>query len=82
MEVSKDNLVAAYEMSAPINSYSEPATPASSSRQASVASLRAADPQEGVTVQELPPVDRGVRAWTFCFAGFILEMFVWGFSFR
>ncbi|RPD73239.1 MFS general substrate transporter [Lentinus tigrinus ALCF2SS1-7] len=37
---------------------------------------------EGViNVQELPPVDRGIRAWTFCAAGFVLEMMVWGFGF-
>ncbi|KAI0672646.1 MFS general substrate transporter [Trametes maxima] len=39
------------------------------------------DPQEGATIQELAPVDRGIKAWTFCFAGFILDITVWGFSF-
>lgn len=39
-------------------------------------------PHEGVTVQELAPVDRGVQAWTFCVAAFVLETLVWGFSYR
>ena len=52
------------------------------SARSSMAALRVADPQQGVTVQELPPVDRGIRAWTFCAAAFVLEMMVWGFGFR
>ena len=36
----------------------------------------------GVTVQELAPVDRGMRAWTFCFCSFVLETMIWGFCFR
>ena len=35
-----------------------------------------------VNAQELPPADRGIRAWTFCAAGFVLEMMTWGFGFR
>ncbi|KDQ61479.1 hypothetical protein JAAARDRAFT_54845 [Jaapia argillacea MUCL 33604] len=35
----------------------------------------------GVHVQELPPIDRGTKAWTFCFCSFILETMVWGFGF-
>nr|VWP01489.1 Cytochrome P450 monooxygenase CYP52X1 [Ganoderma boninense] len=35
----------------------------------------------GVSVQELAPVDRGVRAWTFCFCSFVLETMIWGFCF-
>ena len=42
----------------------------------------AVEPQEGVNIQELPPVDRGRRAWMFCISGFILEMMVWGFASR
>ena len=53
-----------------------------SSKSGSMAALRAVDPQEGVAVQELPPVDGGLRAWTFCAAGFVLEMMVWGFAYR
>ncbi|KAK7686226.1 hypothetical protein QCA50_010446 [Cerrena zonata] len=34
-----------------------------------------------VNVQELPPVDAGRGAWTFCLAGLVLETLVWGFSF-
>ncbi|GEM11869.1 MFS monocarboxylate transporter [Rhodotorula toruloides] len=30
---------------------------------------------------ELPPVDRGRGAWSFVFAAFILETFIWGFSY-
>ncbi|EPQ56309.1 MFS general substrate transporter [Gloeophyllum trabeum ATCC 11539] len=30
---------------------------------------------------ELPPVDGGWRAWTFCFAAFWLETMVWGFGY-
>ena len=61
---------------------SQTATPMTLSTQSSMAALRVADPDQGVTVQELPPVDRGIRAWTFCAAGFVLEMMVWGFGFR
>lgn len=57
-------------------------TPRTLSAQSSMVALRAGDPKEGVNVQELAPVDRGVQAWTFCFAGFVLEMMVWGFGFR
>ena len=35
-----------------------------------------------VNVQELPPVDIGWRAWTFCFSGCMLETLVWGFGLR
>ena len=37
---------------------------------------------EGVTVQELAPMDHGVRAWTFCCCAFVLETMIWGFCFR
>ena len=57
-------------------------TPTTLSAKSSMAVLRVEEPQEGVNVQELPPVDRGLRAWTFCAAGFVLEMMVWGFGFR
>ncbi|KAI0659207.1 MFS general substrate transporter [Cubamyces menziesii] len=43
--------------------------------------LRHAEPQEGTAIQELAPLDRGVRAWTFCACGFVVEMMVWGFLF-
>ncbi|KAI0770597.1 MFS general substrate transporter [Fomes fomentarius] len=56
-------------------------TPATLSARSSMAALRVTDPQDGTNVQELPPVDRGVRAWMFCASGFVLEMMVWGFSF-
>ncbi|CAE6417854.1 unnamed protein product [Rhizoctonia solani] len=29
----------------------------------------------------LPPVDKGFAAWSFVFAGFMLEALVWGFGF-
>ncbi|EIW61883.1 MFS general substrate transporter [Trametes versicolor FP-101664 SS1] len=50
------------------------------SAQSSQAALRAAL-DDGVTVQELAPMDRGIRAWTFCFSAFVLEMMIWGFCF-
>ncbi|KAI0718179.1 MFS general substrate transporter [Cerioporus squamosus] len=53
--------------------------PRTVSTQSSMVALH--DPQEGADVQELPPVDRGLRAWTFCAAGFVVEMMVWGFGF-
>ncbi|CAE6488209.1 unnamed protein product [Rhizoctonia solani] len=37
-----------------------------------------ASSQEGLS---LPPVDRGFAAWSFVFAGFMLEALVWGFGF-
>ena len=71
-----------YEMSA-LGGPSQPETPALSA-QSSMAALRAVDPhgQEGVSIQELPPVDRGLGAWAFCASGCVLEMMVWGFGFR
>ncbi|KAI0676946.1 MFS general substrate transporter [Trametes maxima] len=50
------------------------------SAQSSHAALQAAL-SDGVTVQELAPMDRGVRAWSFCFSAFLLEMMIWGFCF-
>ena len=36
----------------------------------------------GINVQqELPPVDGGRKAWSFCVAAFVLEALVWGFGF-
>ncbi|KAI0373779.1 MFS general substrate transporter [Pilatotrama ljubarskyi] len=71
-----------YEMSV-FRGDSGQATPATLSGRSSRAALRlhGQDPQEGATVQELPPVDRGLKAWTFCVCGFVLEMMIWGFSF-
>ena len=40
------------------------------------------DSETPVNVQELPPVDIGWRAWTFCFSGCMLETLVWGFGLR
>lgn len=57
-------------------------TPVMLSNRSSRAALHAEDPQEGATVQELPPIDGGIKAWTFCFSAFMLEMMVWGFAFR
>ncbi|EJF57758.1 MFS general substrate transporter [Dichomitus squalens LYAD-421 SS1] len=37
--------------------------------------------RDGLTVQELAPMDRGIRAWTFCFCSFLLETMIWGFCF-
>ncbi|KAI0370193.1 MFS general substrate transporter [Pilatotrama ljubarskyi] len=54
--------------------------PSPYSAQSSQVALRAAL-NDGVTVQELAPMDRGVRAWTFCFSAFVLEMMIWGFCF-
>ena len=51
------------------------------SAQSSQAALQAAL-DDGLTVQELAPVDRGIKAWTFCFCSFVLEMMIWGFCFR
>ncbi|KAF8601581.1 MFS general substrate transporter [Ceratobasidium sp. AG-I] len=36
---------------------------------------------EGLALPTLPPVDRGVQAWTFVAAACVLEMLVWGFGF-
>ncbi|KAG0655760.1 hypothetical protein C6P46_000722 [Rhodotorula mucilaginosa] len=35
----------------------------------------------GVDGGSLPPIDKGKGAWSFCFAAFILETFIWGFSY-
>lgn len=40
------------------------------------------EPQDGANVQELPAVDGGKKAWTFCVSAFVLETMVWGFGFR
>ncbi|GAA5888944.1 hypothetical protein JCM6882_009690 [Rhodosporidiobolus microsporus] len=37
--------------------------------------------QSGEGAKELPPVDRGRAAWGFVVASFILETFIWGYSF-
>ena len=41
---------------------------------------RVASPEE-LALPALPPVDRGVKAWTFVAAAFVLETLVWGFGF-
>ncbi|KAJ3016369.1 hypothetical protein NUW54_g819 [Trametes sanguinea] len=64
-----------------LNGDSSRGTPVTLSAQSSRAPLHVHDPREGATIQELPPVDRGVKAWTFCFSAFVLEMMVWGFGF-
>ena len=69
-----------FEMS--VRGENNPSSPTTLSRRSSMAPLRVDDPQEGVNVQELPPVDGGWRAWTFCLAAFLLETMVWGFGFR
>ena len=58
-------------------------TPASTTytAQSSQAALQQAL-DDGLTVQELAPLDRGVKAWTFCLSSFLLEMIIWGFCFR
>lgn len=39
--------------------------------------------QQGeLSVQELPPIDGGKKAWIFCASAFFLELMVWGFGFR
>ena len=48
----------------------------------SEASLQTTPERAAMNVQELEPVDRGVKAWTFCFCSFVLEMTTWGFCFR
>lgn len=70
-----------YEMST-LGTPSHVETPTMLTAQSSMAALHAEDPQSGANVQELPPVDRGIRAWTFCFSALVLEMMVWGFGFR
>ncbi|OJT01758.1 hypothetical protein TRAPUB_7814 [Trametes pubescens] len=61
---------------------SEPTRPSSLTRSHSSGSvLRHAEPLEGTTIHELAPLDRGIRAWTFCACGFVVEMMVWGFLF-
>ncbi|KAI0754564.1 major facilitator superfamily domain-containing protein [Daedaleopsis nitida] len=57
-------------------------TPMTLSAPSSMATLRAEDTHKSANLQKLAPVDKGVRAWTFCAAGFVLEMMVWGFGFR
>lgn len=38
--------------------------------------------EDGINMQELPPVDGGVKAWSFCASAFFVETMVWGYSFR
>ncbi len=64
---------------------STPADAATSSSEPSLTSVTAmhgVGPYEGVNVQELAPVDRGIQAWTFCASGFVLETVIWGFGYR
>ena len=74
----------AFEMTPiPLREDSQPGSPTKAqSAQSSMVALRAADPQEGTTVQELPPIDGGSGAWIFCASAFVVEMMIWGFSFR
>ena len=61
----------------------QPSGPEILSVRSSIAALRVAgSTEDSVNVQELPPVDRGLKAWTFCASGFVLEMMIWGFGFR
>ena len=59
-------------------------TPAMSTRSdgSHLTVLGQSEPQEGVNIQELAPIDHGLGAWLFCICGFIAEMFIWGFLFR
>lgn len=41
---------------------------------------RATSPEE-FAMPALPPIDRGVKAWSFVAAAFVLETLVWGFGF-
>ena len=77
----QDIVGTSYEMGS-LGEPSLPQTPATLSAQSSMAALRAVEPQEGMSVHELPPVDRGVGAWTFCLSAVIIEIMIWGFSFR
>ena len=74
-----------YELSELVTSGSQQHTPARSTvpaeSEGTVVALQAV-PDDGVIVQELAPVDRGVRAWMFCCCSFILETMIWGFCFR
>lgn len=56
--------------------------PPSPSNGSKLTVLEHSEPQEGTTIQELAPVDRGFGAWSFCACGFVAEMFIWGFLFR
>ena len=57
-------------------------TPPEPSSPTSMVALSVAEPQDGVTTQQLHPIDTGFHAWMFCICGFVLEMMVWGFGFR
>lgn len=37
---------------------------------------------EETTIQELPPVDGGWKAWQFVASAFVLEAMIWGYEFR
>ena len=74
-----------YELSELVTSGSQQRMPARSvvpaESEGIVVALQAV-PDDGVIVQELAPVDRGVQAWMFCCCSFILETMIWGFCFR
>ncbi|GAA5932290.1 uncharacterized protein JCM15063_001181 [Sporobolomyces koalae] len=60
------------------------ATPTCEAREDQNTSLRRlsmSEPEDGREAQELPPVDRGKGCWGFVAAAFVLEAFVWGFSY-
>ncbi|RPD61848.1 MFS general substrate transporter [Lentinus tigrinus ALCF2SS1-7] len=67
----------------PQQSESGQQTPASSAPLTALASPDALQRaiHDNVNVQELAPIDGGIRAWTFCGCSFVLEMFIWGFCF-
>ncbi|KAI0751441.1 MFS general substrate transporter [Daedaleopsis nitida] len=70
-----------YELSSlqPESGQQTPANTAYSAHSSQAALQAALD--DGLNVQELAPLDRGVKAWTFCFCSFVLEMLIWGFCF-
>ncbi|KAI1797068.1 hypothetical protein LXA43DRAFT_1057423 [Ganoderma leucocontextum] len=83
VQLHLEHLEQQYELSSMqvVESGQHAPTPPTFSTSSSQAPLQAAN-SGGPNVQDLTPVDRGVRAWVFCISSFVLEMMMWGFCFR
>ncbi len=87
---TRDTPGSSYELAAlstvgentPVSTPADAATFQSEPSLTSVTAMRGVGPYEGVNVQELAPVDRGIQAWTFSASGFVLETLIWGFGYR
>ena len=80
-EVPEQYELSTLDSGVPQSGQQTPTASATYSAASSQAALQAAL-DDGLNVQELAPLDRGVKAWTFCASAFAVEMMIWGYCFR